>query len=75
MDDLYPIAVIIDELRHEDPHIRLGSFRKLQTVALALGVERTRSELVPFLTSRRANSRIVLSRNVQEVGHCAGNQD
>jgi hypothetical protein len=30
--------------------LRLNSIRKLSTIALALGAERTRSELMPFLT-------------------------
>ena len=30
--------------------MRLNSIKKLSTIALALGVERTRSELIPFLT-------------------------
>ncbi|NWJ01226.1 2AAA phosphatase, partial [Crypturellus undulatus] len=30
--------------------LRLNSIKKLSTIALALGVERTRSELLPFLT-------------------------
>jgi len=47
---LYPIAVLIDELRNEDVQLRLNSIRKLSTIALALGVERTRKELVQFLT-------------------------
>ena len=70
-DSLYPIAVLIDELRNEDVQVismltntrclvpdvtilliqlRLNSIKKLSTIALALGVERTRSELIPFLT-------------------------
>ncbi|PIO77760.1 HEAT repeat protein [Teladorsagia circumcincta] len=49
-DSLYPIAVLIDELRNEDLHGRLNSIRKLSTIALALGVERTRNELIQFLT-------------------------
>lgn len=28
----------------------MNSIKKLSTIALALGVERTRSELIPFLT-------------------------
>ncbi|KHN80727.1 Serine/threonine-protein phosphatase 2A 65 kDa regulatory subunit A beta isoform [Toxocara canis] len=49
-DNLYPIAVLIDELRNEDVQLRLNSIRKLSTIALALGVERTREELIPFLS-------------------------
>ena len=41
-DSLYPIAVLIDELRNEDVQLRLNSIKKLSTIALALGVERTR---------------------------------
>ncbi|VDM29967.1 unnamed protein product [Toxocara canis] len=51
-ENLYPIAVLIDELRNEDVQLRLNSIRKLSTIALALGVERTRGELVQFLTGR-----------------------
>jgi hypothetical protein len=49
-ETLYPIAVLIDELRNEDVQLRLNSIRKLSTIALALGVERTRKELIQFLT-------------------------
>lgn len=38
-----------DELKNEDVALRLNSVRKLSTIALALGEERTRKELVPFL--------------------------
>ena len=47
---MYPIAVLIDELRNEDVQLRLNSIKKLSTIALALGVERTKTELIPFLT-------------------------
>jgi len=46
---LYPIAVLIDELKHEDIQLRLNSIRRLSTIAVALGVERSRNELIPFL--------------------------
>ena len=39
-DSLYPIAVLIDELRNEDVQLRLNSIKKLSTIALALGVNR-----------------------------------
>ncbi len=49
-ESLFPIAVLIDELRHEDMQLRLNSIKKLSTIALALGAERTRTELMSFLT-------------------------
>ena len=53
-ESLYPIAVLIDELRNEDVQLRLNSIKKLSTIALALGTERTRFlEKVPRLAHRR----------------------
>lgn len=54
-ESLYPIAVLIDELRNEDVQLRLNSIRKLSIIALALGAERTRLELIPFLTGLFGN--------------------
>ena len=48
---LLPIAILIDELKHEDNSLRLNSIRGLRTIAVALGPERTRNELLPFLLS------------------------
>lgn len=39
-----------DELKNEYPDLRLNSMRRLKTIAVALGEDRTRDELVPFLT-------------------------
>ena len=50
--DLYPIAVLIDELKHDDVSVRLAAIRRLSTIALALGPERTRDELIPFLQGK-----------------------
>jgi len=46
---LYSVAVLIDELKHDDLALRLQSMGKLTTIARALGPERTRLELLPFL--------------------------
>jgi hypothetical protein len=48
-EELYPIAVLIDELKHDDVMLRLNAIRRLHTIALALGADRTREELIPFL--------------------------
>lgn len=47
-EPLYPIAVLIDELKNDDIQLRLNSIRRLSTIARALGEERTRKELIPF---------------------------
>jgi len=48
-DEYYPIAVLIDELKNDDIQLRLNSVRRLGTIALALGPDRTRNELLPLL--------------------------
>lgn len=49
-EDLYPLALLMDELKHDDISNRVEAMKKLDTIALALGEQRTRDELVPFLT-------------------------
>ena len=44
-----------DELKNEDVALRLNSVRRISTIALALGEERTRSELIPFLTDAQVS--------------------
>ena len=67
-DSLYPIAVLNDELRNEDVQLRLNSIKKLSTIALALGVERTRSELIPFLTDTIYDEDEVLLALAEQLG-------
>ena len=50
-DPLYPIVVLIDELRHDKLELRKNAVSHISTIAKALDVERTREELVPFLSS------------------------
>ncbi|CRL01713.1 CLUMA_CG014929, isoform A [Clunio marinus] len=67
-DSLYPIAVLIDELKNEDIQLRLNSIKKLSTIALALGEERTRTELVPFLTETIYDEDEVLLALAEQLG-------
>lgn len=64
----YPIAVLIDELRNDDVQLRLNSIKKLSTIALALGVDRTRSELIPFLTDTIYDEDEVLLALAEQLG-------
>ncbi|KRY92691.1 Serine/threonine-protein phosphatase 2A 65 kDa regulatory subunit A alpha isoform [Trichinella pseudospiralis] len=68
-DSLYPIAILIDELRNEDVQLRLNSIRKLSTIALALGPERTRTELIPFLTDTIYDEDEVLLALGEQLGN------
>ena len=44
-----PIALLIDELKSQDQKKRISSVKSLDTVARALGPERTRLELLPYI--------------------------
>lgn len=46
---LYPIHLLMDELKSDDVVLRLSSIKRLSTIALALGPARTRDELLQFL--------------------------
>ncbi len=48
-EQLYPLAVLMEEMKSEDAETRINAMRRLSTVAEALGPERTRKELIPFL--------------------------
>ncbi|KAI9590925.1 putative ser/thr protein phosphatase 2A regulatory subunit A [Syncephalis fuscata] len=65
---LYPIAVLMDELKHDDVANRLRAIRRLDTIALALGPERTRDELVPFLQESMDDEDEVLVALAEELG-------
>ena len=49
-NEIYPLALLMDELKHDDIANRVEAMKKLDTIALALGPERTRDELIQFLT-------------------------
>eukprot|EP00656_Telonema_subtile_P019228 TRINITY_DN204_c0_g1_i1.p1 TRINITY_DN204_c0_g1~~TRINITY_DN204_c0_g1_i1.p1 ORF type:complete len:599 (+),score=184.35 TRINITY_DN204_c0_g1_i1:202-1998(+) len=64
-----PIAVLIDELKNEEVEIRLNSVRRLGTIAVALGLDRTRNELIPFLTDLGEDEDEVQSVLAEELGN------
>ncbi|SPO01029.1 probable protein phosphotase 2A A chain [Cephalotrichum gorgonifer] len=67
-DELYPIAVLMDELKHDDVLLRLNAIHRLSTIALALGPERTRDELIPFLDESVDDEDEVLVALSEELG-------
>jgi serine/threonine-protein phosphatase 2A regulatory subunit A len=48
-DELYPLALLMDELKHDEFSLRISAMKKLQLIAAALRQERCRDELIPFL--------------------------
>lgn len=67
-EPLYPISVLIDELKNEDIKLRINSIRRLSTIAGALGPERTRNELIPFLRENSDDDDDVLLVMAQVLG-------
>jgi serine/threonine-protein phosphatase 2A regulatory subunit A len=58
-DEMYPINLLTEEMRTDEAEIRIRSMRRLRTVAQALGPERTRTELLPFLNGRVMNMLVI----------------
>ncbi|VDM25809.1 unnamed protein product [Hydatigera taeniaeformis] len=67
-ENLFPIAILIDELKNEDVSTRLASFKKLSTIALALEPERTRNEFIPFLTDSIYDEDEILCELADQLG-------
>lgn len=68
-ESLFTIALLIDELKHEDVTLRIRSMTKLTTIANALGVDRTRNELLPFLNESIDDEDEVLLILAEELGN------
>jgi len=68
-DTLYPVAILIDELKNENIQLRLNSIRRLSTIAVALGMQRTRDELIPFLNDSIDDEDEVLIALAEELGN------
>ena len=56
-----------DELKNEDVSLRLNSVRRLSTIAAALGEERARAELIPFLVDAQDDEDEVLLAMAEEL--------
>lgn len=67
-DQLWPIAILIDELKSDDVSLRLNAIHRISTIALALGPERARDELIPFLQDSLDDEDEVLLALAEELG-------
>ncbi|KAI0049261.1 ARM repeat-containing protein [Auriscalpium vulgare] len=67
-DEIAPIALLMDELRSEDVQLRLNAIHRVSTIALALGPERARDELIPFLQDSVDDEDEVLLALAEELG-------
>lgn len=67
-EQLFPIAILIDELKSDDVSLRLNAIHRISTIALALGPERARDELIPFLQDSLDDEDEVLLALAEELG-------
>ena len=67
-DQIAPIAILMDELRSEDAQLRLNAIHSIPTIALALGPDRAREELIPFLQDSVDDEDEVLLALAEELG-------
>ena len=58
----------MDELRAEDVQLRLNAIHRISTIALVLGPDRTRDELIPFLQESVDDEDEVLLALAEELG-------
>jgi len=68
VEDIAPIAILMDELRSEDVQLRLNAIHSIPTIALALGPDRARVELIPFLQESVDDEDEVLLALAEELG-------
>jgi serine/threonine-protein phosphatase 2A regulatory subunit A len=61
-------SILIDELKSEDVAFRLNAIRRLSTIALALGPQRARDDLVPFMQESLDDEDEVLLALADELG-------
>jgi serine/threonine-protein phosphatase 2A regulatory subunit A len=58
----------MDELRSEDVQLRLNAIHRISTIALALGPDRARDELIPFLQESVDDEDEILLALADELG-------
>lgn len=68
LSQIAPVAILMDELRSEDVQLRLNAIHSIPTIALALGPDRARDELVPFLQDSIDDEDEVLLALAEELG-------
>ena len=67
-EDYYDIALLIDDLRNDEAECRLNSMKNLSRIAQALGPERTRDELIPYLNESIDDEDEILLMLAEQLG-------
>lgn len=70
MAELSALALLAEEMKEEDTVARITAMKRLRMVAAAMGPERARSELLPFLDEHMEEEDEVLLAMADELGRC-----
>ena len=69
-EEYYPLAVLMNEMVNQNLKSRINSIRQISTIALALGPELTRSDLLRFLREEVVDDEYeVVTALAQELAH------
>ncbi|KAH8304577.1 hypothetical protein KR059_012535 [Drosophila kikkawai] len=68
-DSTNPMEVLTEGMKKDDVHLRLISIRKLSSIALILGAERTRSEMLPFIKQILLDADMVILSVAEQLGN------
>lgn len=63
-----PLQLLVNELKSDDVQLRLNAIHRVSTIALALGPQRAREELIPFLQDSVDDEDEVLLALAEELG-------
>jgi hypothetical protein len=50
---------LLEDLKSSDPKAKINAIRGLNIIAFALGKERTRNELIPFVAGKNSKNKII----------------
>jgi hypothetical protein len=51
-NDPIKITAILEEMKNTDPKVKSDAIKNLNVVALAIGKDRSRNELLPYITGK-----------------------
>ena len=75
VSEVYKVAMLVDQLKHEEEAQRVAASKCLVRIAKVLGPERTREELLPFLAESQGDEDAVLAVIAEKLGElvdCVG---
>lgn len=67
-ESLFPLTVLSEELKTDDPQLRLNAISRISNIALTLGPIKTRNELLTFIDEKIEGEDELLSTLAEKLG-------